>query len=105
MCFPDFWAVLVNAQPEEGVVGTSDLTGIWSEAHMTTWTFATGICGWGREEGQSNETEYLICGVSANSVSVKIELNYRTPIWCLRELLVWGKKTDMHVRPEVSEVK
>ena len=25
MCFPDFWAVLVNAQPEEGVVGTSDL--------------------------------------------------------------------------------
>lgn len=23
----------------------------------------------GREEGQSNETEYLICGVSANSVS------------------------------------
>lgn len=90
--FPWFLSCSSKCPTWGGGCGNHWLTGIWSEAQMTTWTFATGIWGWGREEGLSNETEYWICGVSANSVSVKIELNYRTPVWCLRELLVWGKK-------------
>ena len=50
-------------------------------------------------EEQSSETEPLTCGIwcSLQVDSVRIELNCRTPSWCLELcfLLVWGKSIPL----------
>ena len=67
-------------------------TPICSQVGQKFWvTWAPGARDWHFVGGGSWDTEPFIWGVWGNSVTVRVELNHRTPSWYHRESPSWGK--------------